>query len=79
MADLMEADTNRLQDLYARDLRTGAQTFLGQSTNSASTPSFSADGRYVAYLSVNMNNDAPSQGQRDARVYRRDLLTGRSC
>ena len=76
MADLMEADTNRLQDLYARDLRTGARTFLGQSTNSTSFPSFSADGRYVAYLSVNMNNDAPSQGQRDARVYRRDLLTG---
>ena len=74
--DLMEADTNRLQDLYARDLQTGAQTFLGQSTNSTSYPSFSADGRYVAYLSVNMNNYAPWWEQRDSSVYRRDLLTG---
>jgi len=74
--DLMGADTNRWQDLYARDLKTGAQTFLGQSTNSTSSPSFSADGRYVAYLSVNMNSYAPWLGQRDASVYRRDLVTG---
>ncbi len=74
--DLMETDTNRLQDLYARDLRTGAQTFLGQSTNSTSTPSFSADGRYVAYLSGSVDYYAPWVMSQTASVYRRDLLTG---
>ncbi len=73
--DWTPVDTNRFQDLYVRDLRTGAQAFLDGSTNHTCQPAFSADGRYVAYLSVRLPPYALGSGQSPANLFRRDLVT----
>lgn len=74
--DWNAADTNGSFDLYTRDLVTGHQTFLGTPTNQTTQPVFSADGRFIAYLSTYMGYYAPFLGSQTAHVLRRDLLTG---
>jgi len=75
--DLGVSDTNRFPDLYVRDLQRGELTFLGHSNYSPLFPTFSADGRYVAYLSVDYQRDPIWAGTvgSTAAVYRVDLLT----
>lgn len=75
-ADWSAADTNRSLDLYTRDLVTGQQTFLGTPTNQTSQPVFSANGRFVAYLSTDMRHYAPFVSYQAAHTLRLDLLTG---
>ncbi len=87
-AQLVGGDTNSVQDIFRKDLAsgavvrvsttsTGAQAERTSTTYGASTdPRVSADGRYVAFLS-----DAPNLVAGDTNgvvdVYRKDLQTGR--
>lgn len=70
------ADTNQLPDLYVRDLSSGTSRFLGQATRSASDPALSADGRYLAHLSVALEGLGIFQSQPAASVWWRDLQAG---
>src|SRR6185503_6797913 len=75
-ADWMREDTNRLQDVYVRDLTTGAQHFLGTSTNGTRDPAISADGRYVAWLGAGPDSYSTVWSPYYESVFRRDLITG---
>lgn len=77
-SDLGSSDTNHFPDLYVRDLQNGDLIFLGRSNHSSRVPAFSADGRYMAYLSVDYQRDPIWAGTvgSTAAVYRVDLVTG---
>lgn len=80
-SDLVAGDRNDATDVFVRDLATGTTTRVsvdaagGDAAGRSSTPSISADGRYVAFQS-----DAPDlvggdgNGQDD--VFVRDLVAG---
>jgi hypothetical protein len=57
-SNLVSGDTNGLVDIFMRDLLTGVTTRLsmdtagGQSNNSSWLPAISADGSYIAYVSL---------------------------
>jgi len=80
--DLVANDTNGVDDIFVRQLQTGATapvsinvdgTAMGNGPSSA--PAISADGRYVAFLSRALNLAPGSAGSSD-HVYWRDLQTG---
>jgi Tol biopolymer transport system component len=82
-SDLLGAgnDTNGFQDIFRKDLQTGAivrcssNAAWGQSNGPSYQPSISADGRYVAFESDATNLVLPNMNAfRD--VYRKDVQTG---
>ncbi len=80
-ADLVPADTNRLRDVFVRDMATGqtrrvSVTSAGaQANGSSGEPSLSADGRSVAFTSSSHNLVADDTN-RTRDVFRHDSLTG---
>jgi Tol biopolymer transport system component len=80
--DLGPTDTNGTSDVYLRDLSSGTTTLV--STDAAGTdsgngpasgPSFSPDGRRIAYTS-GASDLGPTDTNGTADVYVRDLVTG---
>ena len=79
--DLVAGDTNDLQDVFVKDLATGAVERVSTDARnearfgSSRSPSISYDGRYVAFMS---SDDAllpgDTNGARD--IFRKDRLTG---
>lgn len=79
-SNLAPGDTNRLQDVFVRDLQTGTTTLasFGSVTSSVGYPSgnsdlpvMTPDGRHVTFSSS--NSRAPNRGLLD-EIYRRDLV-----
>jgi Tol biopolymer transport system component len=81
-ADLAPNDTNRLRDVFVRDLQTGTNILVSVATNGLSPASgysmgavISPDGRYVAFNSTAdslVNNDT----NRQLDVFVRDIVAG---
>ena len=81
--NLVPADTNRVTDVFLRDLKTRrtkrvSVSSSGRQANGASElPAISADGRYVAYQSL-ASNLVRSDTNRFSDVFVRDLATGKT-
>ena len=79
--NLVPGDTNGTEDVFVRDLQTGAITRVSTGANGdqgfgASTcPTISADGRYVAFVSPTSIFNVPG-GNGSYDVFVRDLQTG---
>jgi Tol biopolymer transport system component len=77
-AALVDADHNRFQDIYVRDLETGLVTLEsagpdGVAGNGDSvSPGISSDGRYVVFESQAGNITGRTAGAGDAQVFLRD-------
>lgn len=81
-SNLVPHDTNKVDDVFVRDLRTGRTTRIsltstgGQATDRSGGPVLSGDGRYVVYLSA---ADIVGRGVLDPAVFdvfRYDRRTG---
>jgi Tol biopolymer transport system component len=81
-SNLVPGDTNRLQDVFVRDLQTGTTTLasfgsvtskVGNPSGNSDLPVITPDGRFVTFSSS--NSRAPNQGLWD-EIYRRDLVAG---
>jgi TolB protein len=81
-SDLVEADTNGVQDVFVRDLATGLTTLISRDSAGMASgngesfgPSISASGRSVAFVSFASNLVA---GDTNATIdmFVRDLMTG---
>ncbi len=80
--DLVAGDTNRIADIFVRDLQAGTTLLasvgaLATNTSyldSSDNPAISADGRYVSFFSTatNLASGAPAGGE----LYIRDLVGG---
>ena len=81
--NLVPGDTNRVADVFVRDLKTGRTKRLsvsssGRQANGASElPAISADGRYVAFQSL-ASNLVRGDTNRISDVFVRDLVTGKT-
>jgi Tol biopolymer transport system component len=81
--NLVPADTNRVADVFVRDLKTRRTKRLsvsssGRQANGASElPAISADGRFVAFQSL-ASNLVRGDTNRISDVFVRDLVTGKS-
>jgi Tol biopolymer transport system component len=80
-ARLADEDTNDLPDVYLRDVTRG-RTFLvsrgldgGPANGVSHSPALSADGRYVAFVSM-ATNLAPRDRNHDTDVFVHDIATG---
>ncbi|NMG06351.1 PD40 domain-containing protein [Brasilonema sp. UFV-L1] len=79
--NLVPGDTNNNSDIFVRDLQTGTTTRVSvaddgtQGNNFSSSPSISADGRFVAFSS-NANNLVPGDTNNNSDIFVRDLQTG---
>jgi Tol biopolymer transport system component len=79
--DLVSDDTNRVRDVFRRDLLTGTCAAASVDPNGtlgnavSFDPSISADGRYVAFAS-RADNLAPGDTNRAPDVFVRDLQAG---
>ncbi|MFI6092725.1 TolB family protein [Streptomyces sp. NPDC051218] len=65
--DLVAGDTNGLNDVFVRDLRTGTTERIALEGRAVSSPSLSGDGRYVALIT----RAADSYSDSDVRLYDR--------
>jgi Tol biopolymer transport system component len=78
--NLVDGDTNGNQDVFVRDLVSGANVLAstgsaGQANSGCYVPSISADGRYLAFHSVANNLvDGDTNGTED--IFVRDLVSG---
>jgi Tol biopolymer transport system component len=78
---LVASDTNGLQDVYVRDLQTGALTRAStdssgtRSNGDSSEPALSSDGRFVAFTS-NATNLVANDTNGVSDVFLHDLLSG---
>jgi Ca2+-binding RTX toxin-like protein len=79
--NLVAGDTNASHDIFVKDLQTGAITRVStdasgaQANGSSSSPSFSADGRFVAFISSASNLvTGDTNGAQD--IFVKDLQTG---
>jgi Tol biopolymer transport system component len=81
-SNLVPDDTNRLQDVFVRDLQTGTTTLasfgsvmssVGYPSGNSDLPVMTPDGRYVTFSSS--NSRAPNRGLLD-EIYRHDLVEG---
>jgi Tol biopolymer transport system component len=82
-ANLAAGDGNELADVFVRDMRRNVTTLVSRvgrdgapGDGESSSPSISADGRYVAFQSLAANL-APGDGDDDPDVYVKDLWTNR--
>jgi uncharacterized repeat protein (TIGR01451 family) len=77
--NLVKQDRNNAEDVFVRDRLTGTTTRVSVTSSGAeasgSTPAISADGRFVAFLSVS-ENLAPGDSNFASDVFVRDLQTG---
>lgn len=79
-SDLVENDTNRIRDVFLRDLQTGTTrcVSVGAKQSSSTTPSWSdmpaisADGRYIAFCSSASN--LVSSATNASEIYVRDMV-----
>ena len=80
-SDLVPNDTNATEDVFVRDLLTGATTRVSIASDGAQGryesfyPSLSADGRFVAFQSA-ADNLVPGEGYYDWDIFVHDRLTG---
>ncbi|MDQ3064730.1 MAG: hypothetical protein M3Q36_00460 [bacterium] len=79
--NLVAGDTNNLRDIFRKDTQTGTTTLVStdssgtQTTNNSYSPSVSADGRYVVFVSDATNLVAgDTNNLRD--IFRKDTQTG---
>jgi Tol biopolymer transport system component len=78
---LVAGDTNIASDIFVRDRQTGTTERVSvdsaeaQATGASFYPSISADGRFVAFLSV-ANNLVPGDTSSNLDIFVRDRLTG---
>ncbi|MEV5594980.1 hypothetical protein [Streptomyces sp. NPDC052496] len=83
-ANLVPGDTDRLQDVYVRDSRTGELTRVDAASAGAPPgswahePALSADGRTVAFTASHRVCDGHGPCGEASYVYARDLRTGRT-
>ncbi len=81
-SNLIRGDTNKVDDIYVRDLRTGTTRRAsvradgGQANGISGGPVLSADGRYLLYLSAAPNLMPGDRGQADFHIYWTDLRSG---
>jgi Tol biopolymer transport system component len=81
--NLVPGDTNGEYDIFERDRQTGTTTRVsvdatgGQLNGPSISPSYSADGRYMAFLSY-ASNLVPGDTNQQPDVFVRDRLTGQS-
>lgn len=79
--NLVAGDTNGVYDIFVRNLKTGVTSRISvdssgvESNGSSSGPSFSANGRFVAFLSY-ASNLVAEDGNATADVFVHDLKTG---
>jgi Tol biopolymer transport system component len=79
-SNLVAGDTNAVEDVFVRDLRTAATTRISvsstgsQANGTAAAPAVSADGRYVTFSST-ASNLTPGHTDRSWDVFVRDLRT----
>src|SRR6185312_2469942 len=79
--DFVPGQTNRIDNIYVRDLQSGTVQLVSVSTNgtggngASSAPAISADGRDVAFLSQ-AGNLVPNDLNNSVDVFWRDLETG---
>lgn len=79
---LVPGDTNKVDDVFVRDLRTGATRRVSvngkgaQANGVSGGPSMSSDGRYLVYLSQATNLVPKDTTTFDYDVFRIDLRTG---
>src|SRR6266542_4122454 len=78
-SNLVPGDTNRIRDVFIRDLQTGVTALASTgllpnsfyfSRTSSESPEITPDGRYVAFLSKGVTNGSVSVGD----IYVRDLV-----
>ncbi len=78
-SNLVPGDTNRIRDVFIRDLQTGVTALASTgllpnsfyfSRTSSESPQITPDGRYVAFLSKGVTNGSVSVGD----IYVRDLV-----
>jgi Tol biopolymer transport system component len=80
VSNLVPEDTNHQPDIFVRDLLTNTTTIVSldsagnQGNNYSSSPSISADGRFVAFASV-ASNLVPGDTNNQIDIFVRDLLT----
>ena len=80
--NLIRGDTNRLDDIYVRDLRAGTTRRVsvrpdgGQSNGISGGPVLSGSGRYLLYLSSASNLLPGGKGAADFHIYWADLRSG---
>jgi Tol biopolymer transport system component len=81
--DLLPNDTNKLADVFVRDLLTGTTTLVSAGADGdpawdghSLNPVISADGRYVVFLSTATNLAVGQGATFNINVFRRDLQTG---
>src|SRR6476661_1437972 len=78
--NLVPGDTNNSEDIFVRDLLTNTTTRVSVDSagnpgnNKSGSPSISADGRFVAFLS-NSTNLVPGDTNNNYDIFVRDLLT----
>jgi Tol biopolymer transport system component len=81
-AALVPADTNILDDVYVRDLVTKRSILVSATPagaagdNGGGSPSISADGRFVAFVSDSTNLVSPGVTDGNEHLWLRDLQTG---
>ncbi|HUL50970.1 MAG TPA: hypothetical protein VLU94_00150, partial [Candidatus Nitrosotalea sp.] len=80
--NLVPGDTNKVEDVFVRDLQTGTTTLVSLSTNGVDpgnyqslSPTISTDGRYVLFQST-ATDLAPGLGGLNQNLFMRDLQTG---
>ena len=80
--DLVDTDTNGRQDVFVRDLQNGTTTLVSvnkegtdSGNGSSRSPSISADGRFVAFISA-ADNLVAEDNQAILDVFVRDLQNG---
>jgi hypothetical protein len=79
--NLLTGDDNKVQDVFVRDLLTGATVLVSASTNGrfgnsySYSPSISTDGRYVLFRSYAQNLAPPGQFNFD-NLFLRDMVVG---
>jgi len=87
-SNLVHGDTNKLPDVFVRDVRTGRTTRVSVTSagnqgvgkrysNGSNAPTISSDGRYVAFHS-DMRNLVPGDTNDVADIFVHDLATGRT-
>ncbi|WP_019876867.1 TolB family protein [Sporichthya polymorpha] len=81
-SNLVRGDTNRVDDVFVRDLRAGTTRRVsvrpggGQADGISGGPVLSASGRYLLFLSAAGNLVRADRGGADFHIYRADLRTG---
>ncbi|MBB3017927.1 Ca2+-binding RTX toxin-like protein [Microvirga lupini] len=81
-SNLVPGDTNNAEDVFRKDLVTGAITRISTTANgeqaeggSTYSPRFSTDGRYVVFESA-ASNLVPGDTNNQVDIFRKDLVTG---